>query len=136
MKKFHLYSLIIIFFILGCDQSNSPSGSTNSYGKTICIQEDNVQFRNGLIYLPNQKEPFTGENICAYLKNGQYSSKGKIKDGKLNGKWFGWYENGQKAAVAFYKEGMEHGEWFEWDENGQVAFEAQFNNGKCISGDC
>ena len=42
--------------------------SFNSYGlfglfeKTVCIATD-AQERNGLIYLPNQQEPFTGKNL-------------------------------------------------------------------------
>lgn len=42
--------------------------SFNSYGlfeKAICVQTD-VQNRNGLVYLPNQQEAFTGKNLCEY----------------------------------------------------------------------
>ena len=43
--------------------------SFNSYGgwfdKTVCVETD-AQDRNGIIYLPNETEPFTGNNLCEY----------------------------------------------------------------------
>ena len=68
MKKL----LILLFSILI---------SFNSYGlfhKTVCVETD-AQERGGIIYLPNKTKPFTGENLCVYLSNDQYLSKGKIK---------------------------------------------------------
>ena len=88
--------------------------SFNSYGglfdKTVCIETD-AQDRNGIIYLPNQTEPFTGNNLCEY-ENGQYKSQGKVKDGISDGKWTHWFENGL------------------------IETEGTFKNGKCISGNC
>ena len=50
MKKL----LILLFSILI---------SFNSYGETICYESNSVQERNGLWYLPNQQESFTGDNL-------------------------------------------------------------------------
>jgi len=110
--------------------------SLNSYGKTICIKADNVQKRNGFIYLPNQQEPFTGENLCVYSSNKQYSSKGKIKDGKYDGKWTKWYKNGQISSENTYKNGERDGKYTKWDENGQKKYERNYKDDECISGDC
>ncbi len=74
MKKL----LILLFSILI---------SFNSYGETVCVESNSVQERNGLYYLPNQQEPFTGDNLCKYSWGGQYKSKGKLKDGKADGNW-------------------------------------------------
>jgi antitoxin component YwqK of YwqJK toxin-antitoxin module len=139
--------------------------SFNSYGlfglfeKTVCVETD-AQERNGLVYLPNQQEPFSGNNLCKY-ENGQKKFEGNIKDGKLDGKITAWYENGQKKAETNlidgkiidgkdikwykngqkkyeknYKKGKKDGKWTEWDENGQIEEEANYKDGKCISGDC
>ena len=103
MKKL----LILLFSILI---------SFNSYGlfglfeKTICVDTDG-QERDRVIYLPNKTKPFTGENLCKY-ENGQNKSKGKVKDGKRNGKWTYWHENGQ------------------------IKEERNYKDGECISGDC
>ena len=80
--------------------------------KTICVETDDVQNRGGTYYLVNQQKPFTGNNSCQYLSSGQQHSKGKIKNGKKDGKWTYWYENGQ------------------------IEVEATFKDGECISGDC
>ena len=107
MKKL----LILLFSILI---------SFNSYGEveldfssdTFCEESPKVQVRNNLYYLPNTEKPYSGENLCVYLSNGQYYSRGEIKNGVREGKWEYWHENGQIEGVGNYKDG------------------------KCISGDC
>ena len=49
---------------------------------SFCYKSPKVQIRSGVFYLPNQQTPVTAENLCVYESNGQYHSKGKIKDGK------------------------------------------------------
>ena len=82
--------------------------SFNSYGgwfdKTICVETDS-QETDGIIYLPSQAKPFTGNNLCKHA-NGQKKSKGKVEDGKR-------YEL-----------------WTEWYESGEIKFESSFNDGK------
>ena len=87
--------------------------SLNSYGEveldfssdTFCDQSPKVQVRDGLFYLPNQQKPYSGENLCVYLSNGQYYSQGEIKKGLRDGKWTEWYENGQKEWEENFKDG-------------------------------
>jgi antitoxin component YwqK of YwqJK toxin-antitoxin module len=88
--------------------------SFNSYGEeveldfsldTFCDQSPRAQLRNGLFYLPNQQKPYSGENLCVYLSNGQYFSKGEIKKGLREGDWNYWKENGQREKVEYYKDG-------------------------------
>jgi antitoxin component YwqK of YwqJK toxin-antitoxin module len=135
--------------------------SFSSYGEveldfssdTFCDQSPKAQLRNGLFYLPNQEKPYSGENLCVYLSNGQYFSQGKIDDGIRTGDWTYWKENGQKKEVAYYKngeivagteyayhengqisaevnlkDGKRHGKWTSWHENGQLKWEATYKN--------
>ncbi len=104
--------------------------SFNSYGKTICLETNSVQERNGLYYLVNQQEPFTGDNLCVYSNSGQYHSKGKIKKGKRDGKQTWWFENGQNKQEKNYKDGKLNGKWIKWYENGQIKAEVNFKDGK------
>jgi hypothetical protein len=53
---------------------------------TFCEKSPKVQVRVGLFYLPNQAEPYSGENLCIYT-NGQYASHGDINKGLKEGKW-------------------------------------------------
>ena len=69
-------------------------------GSTVC----EVQDRNGVVYVPNQEEPFTGKRLCHY-ENGQKELEGYYKDGKKDGKWIYWYENGQVKSEDYYKDG-------------------------------
>ena len=125
---------------------------------SICVETE-AQIINGIIFLPNMTEPFTGNNLCEYI-NGQIKSKGEIKDGKLDGKsswwhlngqkgleknykddkldgsWTTWSENGQKGLEKHYKDGKKDGKWTTWYESGQIWSEGNFKDGKCISGDC
>jgi major membrane immunogen (membrane-anchored lipoprotein) len=103
-------TLLTISFV--CIVSSLLSGC-GSFEETIC-KETEGQMRNGLIYLPNQQEPFTGNNLCIY-ENGQIKVKGYYKDGYPDGKWTAWHENGQKWVEVNYKDGKMT--W--WYENGQ-----------------
>ena len=117
MKKL----LILLFSILI---------SFNSYGKTVCVETNDVQERNGLYYLVNQQEPFTGDNLCVYTNSGQYYSKGKIKKGKEDGNWTSWYENGQKKREKNYKDGKKDGKSTYWYHHGQIGYERTYKDGK------
>ena len=100
-----LFVCVVSSFLSGCC----------SVEKTICSDKEG-QTRNGLVYLLNQEEPFTGKNICKY-ENGQKSEEGNYLDGKRDGKWTWWYENGQKWLEANYKDGKMRRR-SEWNENG------------------
>ena len=100
-----LFVCVVSSFLSGC----------GSVEKTICSDKE-FQTRNGLVYLPDQEEPFTGKNICKY-ENGQKSEEGNYLDGKRDGKWTWWYENGQKWLEANYKDGKMRRR-SEWNENG------------------
>jgi len=101
MKKL----LILLFSILI---------SFNSYGgwfdKTVCVETNDVQDRDGIIYLSNETKPFSGKNLCKY-ENSQNKSKGKVKDGKKNDIWTEWYENGQIKSEENYKDGKKNGKF-------------------------
>ncbi len=125
MKKL----LILLFSILI---------SFNSYGvkldfssNTFCDQSPKAQVRGNLFYLPNQQKPYSGENICVYLSNGQYHSQGKIKNGLRNGIWTFWSENGQIDFGENYKDGNLIGETtYYYYSNGQIKSETNHKDGK------
>ena len=74
------------------------------YDLGFCIETEG-QTRNGIVYLPNQTDCFTGKNLCVY-KNGQKKSEGGHKYGKRDGKWTEWYVNGQLKSEQNYKDGI------------------------------
>jgi antitoxin component YwqK of YwqJK toxin-antitoxin module len=95
--------------------------SFNSYGETGCSEKDDkedfinstiyFQERGGLFYLPNQSEPYSGENLCVYKNtSGQYYIKGEIRKGKRHGKWTVWQENGLVDGEIYFKDGEQVGD--------------------------
>ena len=112
----------------------NTTSSEDEDNKTVCVKTD-AQIRNGIIYLPNETKPFTGNNLREY-GNGQFKSQGKFKDGKRLGKWTMWSENGQKESEKHYKDDKPNGKWTTWFENGQIMYEEHYKDGKCIGGDC
>jgi antitoxin component YwqK of YwqJK toxin-antitoxin module len=100
---------------------------SSSSEETIC-KDTEGQMRNGLLYLPNQQEPFTGKNLCKY-KSGQKWKEGNYKDGKLDGKWTEWWENGQKSVEGNYKEGKKDGKWTGWYPDGQKYMDGNYKDG-------
>ena len=144
--------------------------SYNSYGlfglfeDTVCVDTDAEMRKDECWlcwYLPNETEPFTGNNLC-FFENGQKRSEGKIidgqrnvdgkstvwwenghlrskatfKDGKNHGKWTLWWKNGQKWWEGNYKNGKRVGKFTNWDENGQIQAVWNYKDGQCISGGC
>ena len=104
------------------------SGDCNLF---VCVETE-AQERDGIIYLPNETKPFTGNNMCVYA-NGQFKSQGKVKDGKKNGKQINWYESGQTMYEHHYKDGTEDGKWTSWYENGQIKYEKSYKDGTLVS---
>jgi len=127
----------------------------------FCYQQPNVQDRGGVYYFPNKEVGITKSSLCVFKDAyGQYASKGKLIDGKKDGKWTWWYENGQYQSITEFKEGKREGKsvfWYkssqknyeanykdnklngkftQWYENGQTSEESNYKNGKCISGYC
>ena len=97
-----LFSILISFNSLGetgCSENDYPEDFINS---TTYFQE-----RGGLLYLPNQSKPYSGENLCIHKNSsGQYFLKGKIKNGKHHGKMTFWDENGLKFIEDDFKDGV------------------------------
>jgi len=128
VKKFGMEKTLIILvlflfpILISC---NSYSGSSD---KTVCVDTDAL-IRNGIIYLPNETKPFTGNNLCKY-ENGQIKSEGNYKDGKPDGKVIDWYENGQIEAEGNYKDGKPDGKVTGWFENGQIQTVLNLKDGK------
>ena len=91
----------------------------------------------GVYYFPNKEVGISATSICVYKDSyGQYESKGRLINGKADGKWTWWKENGQKKTEKNYKDGKKHGKWTGWNKNGQIVSEANYKESKCISGDC
>jgi antitoxin component YwqK of YwqJK toxin-antitoxin module len=57
---------------------------------------------------------------------------GKMKDGKKEGKWIGWYPNGKKEYEGTFKDGEKDGLYNVWYENGQKEGELLYKDGILI----
>ena len=97
---------------------------------TFCEESPKVITRDGLFYLPNQEEPYSGENICVYKSNGQCWSQGEIIKGLKKGNWKYWYENGQKRGEGSWKDGKQDDKWTWWHDNGQKESEENYKDGE------
>lgn len=58
--------------------------------------------------------------------NGQVALKGTFVHGKLEGRWYRWYDNGIKMSRHDYVGGKAHGEFVQWYRSGTVAREGRF----------
>ena len=64
-----------------------------------------------------------------HYKSGQLWQKGKLKNGKLNGKFIAYHENGTVQAKGKYKDGQKQGAWIWYYDNGQVWKEGKTKDG-------
>ena len=94
---------------------------------TFCENSPKAQVRAGLFYLPNQEDPYSGENLCIYT-NGQYYNRGEIINGLKAGNWSWWHNNGQLDKTHVYRDGNLVSETaFKYFANGQQQIEQTFN---------
>ncbi|MFL2510528.1 MAG: hypothetical protein ACJ0RE_05155 [Alphaproteobacteria bacterium] len=122
-----LLTLFVLFLSLISLNSNA-----GIFDKTVCLETD-VQIRLGNIYLPNKNKPFTGNILCEY-ENGKTKIKGEVKDGKIDGELFMWYENGQKKVEATFEGSGEYvaflpserGAVLAWDVHGNFQSKGEF----------
>jgi antitoxin component YwqK of YwqJK toxin-antitoxin module len=128
-----LILLLFTILIASCAKVVDPEKIDFS-SDTFCVYHTytspKIDVRDGLFYLLNQQEPYSGENICVYKSNGQYYIQGIIKKGLRYGKQTSWYEDGQKWEEGNYKDGVEDGKWTGWHTNGPKNFEVNFKNGR------
>ena len=146
--------LILLFSILVSFKSYGDEVELDFSLDTFCDKSPKAQLRGNLFYLPNSEKPYSGENLCIYLSNGQYHSRGAIENGLMDGSWEYWHEDGQKEKKSNYKDGllideteyyyyengqirMErnlkddrlHGKQIAWHENGEIKIEGSFKDG-------
>lgn len=116
-----------------------------------------LQNRNGIYYMINSKEPFTGKtknydslkNIKEeiifkdglkngkyklYYKNGQLKEKSNYKDNKYDGECRIYYENGQIAEIRNYKNGQIEGKYERYYKNGQMDVRYNYKINKSANG--
>jgi uncharacterized protein len=97
------------------------------------INFDQLQERNGLLFMVNDDEPFTGE-IQSY-SNGKVVLEGNVKNGLKEGLWISYYPNGQKKTEGLYKDGLKEGTWTYWSENGVQENLEMYKVGTKLGGD-
>jgi len=84
---------------------------------------DDLYILEGRYYKKFTDAPFSGE-----LKEGK--SQGKIRAGKMEGKWTFYHDNGQISGRAYYKNGEPDGEIRDYDLNGKLNATINFQSGK------
>ena len=60
--------------------------------------------------------------VLTYYENGKLKSKGKYKDGSLNGIFKSYFQDGKLETQRYYENNVPVGEWKGWHANGQQAY--------------
>ena len=115
MNKF-ICLLILSFVLFGC----SPSE----------VDYNLIQDRNGIAYLPNESEPFTGTAVASY-PSGQQQIVVSYENGKPSGISSEWYANGQMKTEQHFS-GEDEGRVRDWYENGEVARDIRVLDGTLV----
>ena len=89
-----------------------------------------IQDRNGIAYLPNDSEPFTGTAVASY-PSGQQQIVVSYENGKPSGISSEWYTNGQMRTEQHFS-GEDEGRIRDWYENGEVARDINVLNGTLV----
>ena len=137
MKK--LVLLFAALLVAGCGEkssSDSPEPLIRDADVERLLKEavdfDSLEEREGLVYQPNESEPYSGWEKQMY-DSGQVRSLGQVRDGKPHGLWTEWYPNGQKRGEGTIKDAELDGLFTVWDENGQKQSEETYKDGELVS---
>ena len=72
----------------------------------------------------------------SFYKNGKLKEIGQMKNGKMDDKWYFYYENGKKQYENHYYLGKQsNGEWKEYYENGSLKIKCPTMSGY-LYGEC
>ena len=93
-----------------------------SVGWSKTINSDDLIEKDGLYYEKFTDKPFTGK--VTGIK------QGKIKKGKIKGKWKEYWESGTLKKSFTIKRGNYHGEFLTFHENGDLKTKGNFKKGK------
>ena len=92
-----------------------------------------LQERNGLFYMINAEQPFTGKVVNKI--NDALVFEGEFKDGLRVGQWRSFYSNGQLKTEGSYVDGLEDGTWTFYHENGIVDYNQVYRLGNLVGGE-
>ena len=115
MKKIMILILIMISFI-GCTKKNKG---------------EEIEYRRGIIYTLDGKQPYTGEGSSYYDKK-HIESKGYAKNGKPEGMWIHYFYSGKVKKTGSYIKGKLEGKWIYYYYSGEVEGEVNYKDGKEI----
>ena len=90
----------------------------SSLAKPEGVNEEQLEEREGIVYLKGSDTPYTGKATSLY-ENGQKEHETNFKDGEVDGLSVYWYENGQKKLEVNYKDGEKISEKH-WNEKGEL----------------
>ena len=154
-----LLSLFVALLMVGCGEEAQTSESVDMTDTDpekdaieTAVDWSKLQDRDGVTYLPNTQEPFSGyakrayENeqikelaqfkdgyvvrIKKWYYNGTPKREATYKDGKREGLATEWYEDGLKKEERTYKDGKREGLTTEWYPNGQKVLKQNYKDGK------
>lgn len=94
-------------------------------------RRDQLDLREGALYLHDAQKPFTGTLIEDYAP-GKRKLAIEIRDGKAHGVSRGWFESGQQEVEEHFVQGVSHGTRTRWFENGTRKSEEHIEQGKLV----
>jgi antitoxin component YwqK of YwqJK toxin-antitoxin module len=124
-------SLVLIFFLLGCDASKEAKEEV----PTSLTYDVLTFYKNGKA---KEQESFTNNNgireIYGYEElypDGSVKITGRLSKTKhRDGLWKSFYEDGKPWSIGSYTEGVETGEKKVWYPNGKIRYKGTMVKGK------
>lgn len=99
-------SLMLFFVLWGCESSMQE------------VNIDQIRDNNGILYLKDAQEPYSGKVFSNY-ESGQRESSGVYRHGKPAGPIETWYLSGQQRTLLTYTNDGNHQKTETWYESGK-----------------
>jgi len=105
--------------LVAASASNFSLSSAAAARSVKVVPRGEVEFRDGLLRLSGQSEPFDGiliENWSASRRKAEVP----VRDGRVDGVTRGWYESGVQEVEEGFRAGVSHGWRTRWHPNGRI----------------
>ena len=131
-----LIMCVATLFVGGCGDKevveNKPDKEEPTEDTTREVLTEGIEERDGVSYVKEETEPFTGKAIAYYL-DGSKKSEYPYVNGKKHGTAIWHNEDGSKRSEISHMDGKKHGKWIGYRKDGSKSSESVWENGKKIS---
>lgn len=125
-----IFFISIIALCFACNSSNTNSNTPPVEIPDTCSCDLlEISPTNRSFSYPRSNQQYTGHCTLSY-PSGKTREVRPLKNGKIEGSLFEYYENGDEKSEREFVNNRQHGSFRQWNETGRLTFHALYINGR------